>query len=67
MRDLKVTVTKVDDVIITLARTAPLTAKIIVKDNNGTIETLSLLKQKESGLLNVDPTLPNIAPEVPNY
>ena len=67
MRDLKITVTKVDDVIITLAITAPLTAKLIVKDNNGTIETLSLLKQKESGVLDKDPTLPIVAPEVPNY
>jgi hypothetical protein len=67
MRDLKITVTKIDDIIITLARTAPLTTKIIVKDNNGSIETLSVLKQKQSGLFDIDPTIPRISPEVPNY
>jgi hypothetical protein len=67
MRDLKITVTKIDDIIITLARTAPLTSKIIVKGNNGSIETLSALKQRQSGLLDVDPTIPRISPEVPNY
>ena len=67
MRDLKITVTKIEDIIITLARVAPLTTKIIVKGNNGGIETLSVLKQRESGLFDTEPTIPRISPEVPNY
>ena len=60
MRDQRITVTLFNGVIITLARTVPLATTIIVKDNNGTIETLEALKQRQYGLLNLPPVLPVI-------
>lgn len=60
MRDQKITVALFDGVIITLARTVPLTTTIIVKGNNGTIETLNALKQRQYGLLDIPTELPLI-------
>lgn len=67
MRDGKITVEKVSNILITLARTAPIKTTIIVKNNNGIIETLSVLKQDETSLLGTNPTVPRDSPSVPNY
>jgi hypothetical protein len=65
MRDGKITVTKISDIIITMARTAPLESTIIVKQNaNNSIETLSAVKQKQYGLLDQQTVLP-INPQPP--
>jgi hypothetical protein len=61
MRDQRITVTLFNGVIITLARTVPLTTTIIVKENNGTIETISALKQRQYGLFDVPTILPVVA------
>ena len=67
MRDGKITVEKVSGILITLARTAPIQTTLIVKNNNGIIETLSVLKQDETSLLGTTPTVPRDSPTVPNY
>ena len=66
MRDGRITVTKINDIIITMARTAPLESTIIVKQNvsNKPIETLSVVKQKQYGLLD-QPTVLPIDPQDP--
>lgn len=65
MRDGKITVTKINDIIITMARTAPLETTIIVKQNaNNSIETLSAVKQRQYGLLDKETVLP-INPQEP--
>lgn len=66
MRDGKITVTKISDIIITMARTAPLESTIIVKQiaANKPIETLSALKQRQYGLLDQPAVLP-INPQEP--
>jgi hypothetical protein len=61
MRDQRITVTLFNGVIITLARTVPLTTTIIVKENNRTIETISALKQRQYGLFDVPTVLPVVA------
>ena len=68
MRDSKIVVTKTGDLLITVARAAPVETKIIVKrKNNDYIETLSVLKQKATDVLGTTPTVPNVAPEVGFY
>lgn len=65
MRDGKITVTKINEIIITMARTAPLESKIIVKQiADKSIETISLVKQKQYGLLD-QPTVLPINPQEP--
>ena len=64
MRDLKVVVQRHDDLLITVARSAPIETKIIVKQVGETIEPLSILKMKASDVLGTTPTVPNIAPSV---
>jgi hypothetical protein len=66
MRDGKITVTKINNIIITMARTAPLESKIIVKQTtpDKPIETLSVVKQKQYGLLD-QPTVLPIDPQDP--
>jgi hypothetical protein len=63
MRDQRITVTLFNGVIITLARTVPLTTTVIVKENNGTIETLNSLKQRQYGLFDTPTVLPVVAQE----
>lgn len=58
MRDSVITVRKYNDILITVARTAPLENTIIVRANNGTIEALAPLKQKASDILGTTPTVP---------
>lgn len=67
MRDLKVIVSKYNDLLITVARYTPVEQTIIVKNNNGIIETLSIRKEKASGLLDVAATVPREAPVVVPY
>lgn len=68
MRDTKIVVQKTGDLLITVARAAPVETKIIVKlKNNYYIETLSVLKQKATDVLGTTPTVPNVAPEVGFY
>lgn len=67
MRDQIVTVSLYQGQLITIARSAPSNTTIIVKDNNGVIETLQELKLKESGVLGINPTPPRPAPDVFNY
>ena len=64
MRDQRIIVTLFEGIIVTLARTVPLKTTIIVKDNNGTIETLHPLKQRQYGLLDQPEVLP-IIPQPP--
>jgi hypothetical protein len=64
MRDGTIVVTKYQDHIITVARSAPVEIKIIVKQIGDTIETLSQLKQKGSDVTGTTPTVPNVAPPV---
>lgn len=64
MRDSKIVVTNYGDHIITVARSAPVEIKIIVKQVGNTIETLSQLKQKGTDVLGTTPTVPNVAPAV---
>jgi hypothetical protein len=64
MRDGKIVVRNYGDHIITVARSAPVETKIIVKKIGNTIETLSQLKQKGSDVVGGTPTVPNVAPPV---
>ena len=66
MRDGKITVTKINNIIITMARTAPLETTIIVNQPtaNRPIETLSVVKQRQYGLLD-QPTVLPIDPQDP--
>lgn len=67
MRDLKVVVSKYNDLLITVARYTPVEQTIIVKNNNGIVETLSVRKEKASGLLDQTATVPREAPVVVPY
>jgi len=58
MKNQKIVVTKVNDIIITLARTVPISTTIIIKEINGTIEPIQLLKQRQYGLLDQTPVVP---------
>jgi hypothetical protein len=60
MRDQRIVVSLYEGIVITLARTVPLKTTIIVKNNNGTIETLEPLKQRQYGLLDKPEVLPVI-------
>lgn len=64
MRDLRITVQKYSDIIVTVARTAPLETTLIVKNRNNVIEPLSFLKQKSSDVLGTTPTVPRDNPDV---
>jgi len=64
MRDQRIIVSLYEGIVVTLARTVPLKTTIIVKNNNGTIETLSSLKQRQYGLLDQPEVLP-IIPQPP--
>lgn len=64
MRDGKITVKKYEDILVTVARSAPIEIKIIVKQIGQTIEPLSVLKQKGSDVIGATPTVPNVAPPV---
>jgi hypothetical protein len=66
MRDTKITIKKYGDILVTVARTAPLETTIICKNNNGIIETLSVLKQKASDVLGTTPTVPRNNNDVPS-
>jgi hypothetical protein len=66
MRDAKIVVQRHGDVLITIARSAPMETKLIVKQIGETIEPLSILKMKASDVLGTTPTVPNVAPNV-NY
>jgi hypothetical protein len=67
MRDTKITIRKYDNILVTVARTAPLETKIICKNNNGIIETLSVLKQRASDVLGTTPTVPRTNNDVPSF
>jgi len=67
MRNQVITVSNYEGQLITLARSAPTNTTIIVKYNDGIIETLSLLKMKQSGVLGTEPTVPRTAPDIFNY
>lgn len=67
MRDLKVIVSEYNNLLITVARYTPVEQTIIVKNNNGIIETLSIRKEKASGLLDVAASVPREAPVVVPY
>ena len=67
MRDLKVIVSKYNDLLITVARYTPVEQTIIVKNKNEIVETLSVRKEKASGLLGVVATVPREAPVVVPY
>jgi hypothetical protein len=64
MRDGKIVVRKYEEHLITVARSAPIEIKIIVKQIGDTIETLSQLKQKGADVIGGSPTVPNQAPPV---
>jgi hypothetical protein len=64
MRDLRVTMRQYGDILVTVARSAPIEVKVIVKKINNTIEPLSILKQKGSDVVGATPTVPNVAPPV---
>lgn len=64
MRDSRIVIQNYGDLLVTVARTAPMETKIIVKQIGETIEPLSILKQKGSDVLGTTPTVPNIAPPV---
>lgn len=64
MRDQRIIVSLYEGIVVTLARTVPLKTTIIVKNNNGTIETLSALKQRQYGLLDQPEVLP-VIPQPP--
>lgn len=61
MRDQRITVTLFNGIIITLARTVPLTTTIIVKGNNGTIQPLSAIKQRQYGVFDTPTVLPIVS------
>lgn len=67
MRDTKIVVSKYNDIIITIARYTPVETTLIVKNNNGIIETLSVRKERASGLFDVAATVPREAPVVVPY
>jgi hypothetical protein len=67
MRDSKIVVQRHNDILVTIARSAPIETTIIVKLINQTIEPLSVLKKKASDVLGTTPTVPNIAPSVNFY
>jgi len=68
MRDGKITVEQVGDILITMARTVPTQTTIIVKMiDTDIIETLSALKLAESNLTGTSPTIPRDSPSVLNY
>ena len=64
MRDSKIVVQRHNDILVTIARTAPVETTIIVKLIDQTIEPLSILKKKASDVLGTTPTVPNVAPPV---
>lgn len=64
MRDGTIIVSNYGDHLITVARSAPVEIKIIVKQIGNTIETLSQLKQKDADVVGTTPTVPNVAPQV---
>jgi hypothetical protein len=64
MRDAKIVVQRHGDILVTVARSAPIETTIIVKQIGQTVETLSVLKQKASDVLGTTPTVPNQAPPV---
>jgi hypothetical protein len=66
MRDSRIVIQKYGNVLVTVARTAPMETKVIVKKIGETVEPLSILKQKASDVLGTTPTVPNQAPPV-NY
>lgn len=64
MRDARIVVQRYDDILVTVARSAPIEIKLIVKRIGDTIEPLSILKMKASDVLGTTPTVPNVAPSV---
>lgn len=64
MRDSRIVVQRHGDILVTIARHVPVETTIIVKQNNQSIETLSVLKQKASDVLGTTPIVPNVAPPV---
>ena len=64
MRDLRIIVRQYGDILVTVARSAPVETKVIVKMIGDTIEPLSILKQKGSDVVGATPTVPNVAPPV---
>ena len=64
MRDLRIIVRQYGDILVTVARSAPVETKVIVKQIGDTIEPLSILKQKGSDVVGATPTVPNVAPPV---
>lgn len=67
MRDTKIVVSKYNDLLITIARYTPVEQTLIVRNNNGIIETLSVRKEKSSGLYGIPATVPREAPVVVPY
>ena len=67
MRDARIVVQRHGDILVTVARSAPVETTIIVRQIGQTIETLSVLKQKASDVLGTTPTVPNVAPPVSFY
>lgn len=63
MRNIKITVSKFGDLLVTVARTAPIENKVIVKRNGSYyIETISTLKLSASDVLGTTPVVPRVAP-----
>ena len=61
MRNQKIAVTMFNDILIPISKTIPLATTIIVRGNSGTIETLSLLKQRQYGLFDKPVVLPLVS------
>ena len=59
MRDLKIRVASIEGILVTSARTAPLTSTIICKITDNFIETLQALKQRDTGLFDTDILMPS--------
>ena len=64
MRETKIVVQRHGDILVTIARSAPIETKIIARRVGYSIEPISVLKQKASDVLGTTPTVPNIAPSV---
>lgn len=67
MRDARIVVQRHGDILVTIARSAPVETTVIVKQIGQTIEPISVLKKKASDVLGTTPTVPNVAPPVSFY
>lgn len=67
MRDSRIVVQRHGNILVTIARSAPVETTVIVKQIGQTIEPISVLKKKASDVLGTTPTVPNVAPPVSFY